>query len=82
MVVCAYVVTRRAVAVREFGDDLTCDKGFEVFVDRGQTDPRYVALDVEEDLLRRRVMLDAAEIVVDGSPLASHVPTAFVELAT
>src|SRR5687768_17222153 len=80
MVIGAYVVTRRAVAVGELGDGLACDEGFQVLVDGRQTDLRQFALDVQEDLFRRRVVRDAAEVVIDGSALARHVPAAFVEL--
>lgn len=82
MVVGAYVVAGGAVTVRELGDGLAGGEGFQVFVDGSQADLRQLALDVEEDLFGRRVVLDAAEVVVDGSPLARHVPPALVELAS
>ncbi|MDQ1558137.1 MAG: hypothetical protein QOD32_1197 [Pyrinomonadaceae bacterium] len=79
MMIGADVVARGGVAVSEFGDDLALDERLQIFVDGRQTDAGQARLDGEINLLGRRVVFDAAQVLVDGHALRRELHTALVE---
>ncbi len=76
----AYVVARRAIAVTQLGDGIAFDERFQIIVDGCEADSRQFALDGEKDFIGSRMMLDTAQIIEHGDALLRQMPAARFKL--